>query len=108
MGEVRTNGRRGSYRRPSMSITEVLESYQKHNTQKMRRRSSNRFRDPVVTTYEPWKYNETAPQYVKTLEKQVLDSWGLVFCGRNASVSKMLHNVTDKFDIAMFEERYEW
>merc|ERR1711862_909081 len=116
--EMRSQGRRGSAkasRRPSTSITEVFETYKLRNSggsssrnfTKMKRRGSNRFQAPE-TSYEPWKANDIAPDYVKKLEKPVLESWGLVFCGRNAIVSKMLHKVTEEYDIDMFEERYEW
>lgn len=100
------------------SIIDVLKTYDENNNPigptkrfirrpSMSRRPSNHFR-PNDVSYEPWMFNHLAPDYVKNLDKQVLDTWGVVFCGRNASISKILHNVTDEYGINMMEERYEW
>jgi len=102
----------GQFRRSSRDIIEVLKNYDETNNtaglmRQMGRRPSNHFR-PTDISYEPWMFNQLAPGYVKNLDKQVLDTWGLVFCGRNASISKILHNVTDEYNIKMMEERYEW
>jgi len=103
----------GERRRSSKSrdlIAEVLKTYDASNNvtgRTMKRRPSNHFL-PNEISYEPWKVNNLAPDYVKKLDKQVLDTWGLVFCGRNISISKVLHSVTDEYDISMIEERYEW
>jgi len=90
-------------------MTEVLKTYNMTNvaTRPMKRRPSNHY-NPNEVAYEPWKLNSRGPDYVKNLDKRVLDTWGLVFCGRNVGISKTLHNVTDEFGINMIEERFEW
>ena len=76
--------------KPTSLITEVLKVYDKNNKGRtwrkpsmgFTRRPSNHFL-PSNVSYEPWRLNDLAPNYVKNLDKQVIDTWGKFYCNAN-------------------------
>ena len=58
--------------------------------------------------YEPWRKNQSAYNFVKGLNKNVLSTWGILYCGQNKKIHKILDDLAKEYEIALLEESFEW
>ena len=61
-----------------------------------------------ILSCQLWESNTCAPNYVKALEKSILKTWIIVFCGKNKHIRKALEEASMEFKVEMREDVFDW
>ena len=66
-------------------------------------------RDSSGLAFRPWENHPEATEYVKNLpRKEVLSTWGMMYCGGAAAVLADLESISKKYDIDVHIESFGW
>jgi len=66
-------------------------------------------RDSSGLSFRPWENHPEASEYVSNLpRKEVLSTWGMMYCGGAQAVLEDLENISKKYDIDVHIESFGW
>mmetsp|Transcript_28716 Transcript_28716/g.80835 ORF Transcript_28716/g.80835 Transcript_28716/m.80835 type:complete len:680 (+) Transcript_28716:174-2213(+) len=64
--------------------------------------------DEDMGVFEPWVKNTKAQEYVKGLNQEVIESWGILYCGGSKPVEVALHAISEEYMLGLATESFAW
>lgn len=58
--------------------------------------------------FEAWQSYAQASEYVAILGKEIIETWGILFCGGNKFVVKDLSDISERYGIDLHTESFYW
>ena len=62
----------------------------------------------LVPTFCPWIANEEQERFVKSLDKDVMSTWTVLYCGGSKSVIRDLQGLSIDFNIDVHVDSFAW